>query len=336
MAQFGRTDWRQRYNDFRQQQAQNRGLLDTGELQRDATPQRDERYNVGTSPPPGAMRVSESIWRGQDGFYYRRDPSTGNFYAAVSGDGEGEYAIDRQNWEQLYPGAGNGTPPNWQSPQPGVDTPATPITPPQTGGGGGLPVTGSPGAGGGGGLPPSGDSGGTGRPPIPDAPVLRPPTGAERPPRGDGGDYQVPRPGVDPGRGSLPGGPYAAFGFAPGPAGGLLPIMLQQGANPFQNAQPGAGQIPQNIAPTQLAQALYNPDIQGYQWFTPPPPPEPGQEGTTPSTSPNTGGGGGGGYGDPDYRGAYDPATGRYYQLPKLGGLLGLPQTPAALKGLLG
>lgn len=225
--------------------------------------------------------------------------------------------------------------------------------PPSLGGSGGQPPTGG-GFGGGGVGPPGLGSPGGGQPPVgggfgpgagPYTPNYPPPVTLpdyNTPPSGGpvvGGEPGQPAPGGGQ-PGGQPGGllgPYASFGFAPGPAGGLLPIMLNQGTNPFQNQQPGGGPLYPGgtyTQPTQLAQALFNPNIQGYQWFQPPPP----AEGATanPNQPPPNPGTGGGYTGPPNYSGGYDPNTGTYYEMMRSQGLLGMPQTPAALKGLLG
>lgn len=173
----------------------------------------------------------------------------------------------------------------------------------------------------------------TAPPRIPDAPTLdAPPTGGGLPgpgggvggptgglpgPGGSGGDQ-----GGSLGRG---GGPFASWGYTQGPNGELLPLMLGQGASPYQNRpRQEAGTSPWHTSPIQLERMLYNPDAQGYQWFQPgalpgapiynPPPP-------------NTGG--------PVGSGGGPVGRGRYAQ-ESVSGLLGMPQTPAALKGLLG
>lgn len=173
-----------------------------------------------------------------------------------------------------------------------------------------------------------------GRPIIPELPTLPPP------PRGDmgpGGPGRVPRTGGQGPTVTLPpaniSDTLASFGYMRGPNGEILPQMLQGGWSPYQdnaqrqpppsfNVQPGAGGL-------QLPQLGYDPNQQGYTWFTPPPQqsPVPGAgnppPGATTPAPPMTGTGPG--------PGANDGSL-----IPKMG-LLGMPMAlPASLRGLLG
>lgn len=176
------------------------------------------------------------------------------------------------------------------------------------------------------------------RPDIPTIPTLPPPPRGDQGPGGPGRgpDYGGPGPGV-----SLPpniSDTLASFGYMRGPNGEILPQMLQGGWSPYQ--QQPARQTPQGFTPQgagglQLPQLGYDPNQQGYTWFTPPPqqapvpgagaPPAQTPPGLLPPTTGTPPGRGGpGGPGD--------------NQMEKLGllGLLGGGQLPPSLQGLLG
>lgn len=224
---------------------------------------------------------------------------------------------------------------------PGIQWPA-PSTPglldPPTSVGGSPPVT-APG----GPTAPAGPGtsvGGEPRDPrIPSIPTLPPPTGGGS---GIGGQPGGQLPTVQ-----LPTGTgfntdtLAAFGYMRGPNGEILPQMLQGGWSPYQAQGPmpspqGFAAQPGNTL--QLPQLGYDPNLQGFQWFTPPPAsaPNPGAQPTTPTTPatplnplippPQTGGPPRGG----------QPVENQIQRL----GLLGLAAQksalPPALAGLLG
>jgi hypothetical protein len=209
--------------------------------------------------------------------------------------------------------------------------PAGLLDPPATGGGPTIPPGGDPG----GQSPPGGPSiGGEPRDPrIPSIPNLGPPTGGG----GPGGNVTPtgPLPNVQ-----LPTGngfntdTLAAFGYMRGPNGEILPQMLRGGWSPYQAQEPSAPQqgfAPQGGQSLQLPQLGYNPDLEGFQWFTPPPvvntpPATAPTTPTTPTLPPPTTGTGPGGYrGQPP----------RDSQAPKVG-MLGAMGLPPALAGLLG
>ena len=230
--------------------------------------------------------------------------------------------------------------------------PADPVGSGGAGGGSGGGGFGGGGFGGGGGatvnpIGGGGSRGGGGERERPQRPTLPPPPNLGQP-TGNRGGLPISDPGGSPGRGSLPGNPLASFGFAPGPAGGLLPVMLGQGGNPFQQPHQGlpSGQY---TDPVQLSQMLYNPDIEGYQWYQPPAPPDPGGGappdggGAPPYGGPvggSGGGGGGGGYtGFQGRGGIWDPVTESWVAPNSAqGGLLGGfggATVPASMRGLL-
>lgn len=134
------------------------------------------------------------------------------------------------------------------------------------------------------------------RVPLPNEPVL-PPGSVFMPPPTIPHQPSQPQQPQQP---QQPNGLFASFGYAPGPAGGLLPIMLGQGMNPFQNQQPQQQMPSYGITdPVQLAQMQYNPNIEGVQFWQPQQPPASGGQqppatggGTTPGGAPPVGTGG--------------------------------------------
>ena len=153
-------------------------------------------------------------------------------------------------------------------------------------GGGGLPVpppadSGSGGgAGGSPGLPTPGNPG------SPNLPYIPPPVSVGGEPR----DPRLPitpgNPGpIRPGFPGMPGGDYgqsntlASYGLLGGPNGEILPVMLNQGASPFQQMRQTPQimgfdpSIPQGVQ--QMPQFRYQQGLPDYDWYTPPPPPEP-------------------------------------------------------------
>lgn len=164
---------------------------------------------------------------------------------------------------------------------------------------------------------------------------------------GQGGGGNFPQPG---GQGGWPGSSntLASYGLLGGPNGEILPVMLNQGASPFQQMRQTpqiAGfnpAIPQGVQ--QLPQFQYQQGLPDYDWYTPPPPPTappapPGNADGLPGNNSggnngggNTGGGTGGGTAPP-----MGPGSGFYRDNISMQQKMGLLGGPAnASMGLLG
>ena len=238
---------------------------------------------------PGAHSAATEAWRQRQAGIWGQPPEL------QSGGGGG-----------ISPGGGFNSPGPYL-PQSG-GTGGVTLPPPQAGGSG---TPGAPSAPGGGypSIPPQGPAPPGGLPPgVPGGVTLPPPqpgAGGQGGPQ-VGGEPFNPNPGYGPiGGGPMTQGPMsnpgllAAFGFTQGPNGEMMPLMLNQGRNPFQHQRDQSINGFQTMGqPLGMPQMGFNPEQGGYTWFNNQP--QPGQMPGPPPPRYNSGyGGQGGNYGLP-------------------------------------